>query len=59
MMHKPNPVTQMQDTARAAHQRNKNLRRYGTLYPPGELRRSLIVLVIMVVLGAVAVLVYR
>ena len=55
MMHKQNPV----NAARAGHQRNENLRRYGTLYPPGELRRSLIVLLIMIVLGAVAWILLR
>jgi hypothetical protein len=51
-----NPLAQMQNGARAWHRRNENLRRYGQLYPPGELRRSLIVLIIMVVVGAVAMM---
>jgi hypothetical protein len=57
MMHKL-PVNQMQDRARAGYQAAENRRRWGTLYPPGELRRSLIVLVIMIVLGA-AVMMFR
>jgi hypothetical protein len=56
-MRRPNPVAKMQSNAARGWKRDANLRRYGSLYPPGEVRRSLIALGIMLVVIAAVVLI--
>ena len=57
-MGKPNPVSKMQADAARGWKRDDNLRRFGSLYPPGEVRRSLIALGIMLVMAAVALIAF-
>ena len=58
MMRKP-PVMKMQYIAREGYQRSQNLRRYGREYSPDELRISLSVLIVILVLGTVAAIMSR
>jgi hypothetical protein len=59
VVRKPNPVQKMQRTAAQGYKRDENLRRHGSLYPPGEVWRSLLALCIMLaVAGVVALIVF-